>query len=65
MSTGGINNQYQVNAISTGRNNEIVIEGVGATARLKGVDNMVGGEKFLVEVMEIDPEKGLLNVRLA
>jgi len=65
MSTGGINNQYQVNAISTGRNNEIVIEGVGATARLKGVENMVGGEKLLVEVMEIDPEKGLLNVRLA
>eukprot|EP00804_Cyclotella_cryptica_P004125 CCRYP_016850-RA/>CCRYP_016850-RA protein AED:0.41 eAED:0.41 QI:0/0/0/1/0/0/2/0/266 len=54
-----------VNAISTGRNNEIVIEGVGATARLKGVGNLVGGEKLLVQVMDIDPEKGWLDVRLA
>eukprot|EP00804_Cyclotella_cryptica_P004121 CCRYP_016851-RC/>CCRYP_016851-RC protein AED:0.21 eAED:0.21 QI:994/1/1/1/1/0.66/3/181/721 len=65
ISTGGINNQRQVNAISTGRNNEIVIEGVGATARLKGVGNLVGGEKLLVQVLDIDPEKGWLDVRLA
>jgi hypothetical protein len=64
QSTGGINNQRQVKAISTGRNNEIVLEGVGVTTRLKGVGNLVGGEKLLVQVTELDPEKGLINVRL-
>ena len=35
--TGGIQNQRQVKAVSTGHNKEVVIIGVGATGRCKGV----------------------------
>ena len=64
ISTGGIDNQRRVKAISTGRNNEVVIEGVGATARLIGAANLEGGKRMIVQVIQIDPEKGLLDVRL-
>ncbi|KAL7537503.1 hypothetical protein ACHAXR_007856 [Thalassiosira sp. AJA248-18] len=64
-STGGIQNQQQVKAVSTGHNNEVVILGVGATARCKRVKGTLkSGEKLLVEVSTIDPEKGVLDVLL-
>ena len=64
MSTGGINNKRQVKAISTGRNNEIIIEGAGATTRLKGSGNLVGGKRMVVNIIRIDPDKGILEVSL-
>jgi hypothetical protein len=64
-STGGIQNRRQVKAVSTGRNNEVLILGVGATGRCKGVRGALkGGEKLLVQVDSIDPEMGLLEVTL-
>ena len=64
-STGGIQNQRQAKAMSTGRNNEVVILGAGATARCRGVKGTLrSGEKMLVRVDEIDPEAGVLNVSL-
>lgn len=63
-STGGIDGERKVRAISTGRNNEIVIEGVGATTRLKGVASLDGGKKMVVQVVGIDPERGFLDVIL-
>ena len=64
-STGGIQNMRQVKAMSTGRNNEVVIIGAGATARCRGVKGTLkSGEKLLVQVVNIDPEKGVLDVKL-
>jgi hypothetical protein len=64
-STGGINNRRQVKAMSTGRNNEVVIIGLGATGTCKGVKGILkSGEKVLVHVDRIDPEVGLLEVTL-
>jgi hypothetical protein len=54
-----------VKAISTGRNNEIVLEGVGATTRLKGIASLDGGKRIVVEVVKLDPEKGVLECRIA
>ncbi len=64
-STGGINKKQQVKAISTGHNNHVVVIGVGATARCRGVKGTLkGGEKVLVQVIDINPEKGVLDVKL-
>ena len=50
-STGGIQNRRQVKAVSTGHNNEVVIIGVGATGRCKGVrGTLKSGERLLVQV---------------
>lgn len=64
-STGGIHNQQQVKAMSSGHNNEVIILGVGATARCKGVKGTLkSGQKVLVQVDKIDPEAGLLDVSI-
>ena len=64
-STGGIRNRRQVKALSTGRNNEVVLIGVGAIGKLKGVrGTLKSGEKLLVQVNSLDPEVGLLDVTL-
>ena len=64
-STGGIHNQHQVKAVSTGHNNEVVILGIGATAKCKRVHGTLrSGEKILVQVDNIDPDSGLLEVSL-
>ncbi|KAL3823745.1 hypothetical protein ACHAXA_004838 [Cyclostephanos tholiformis] len=61
-STGGV---QKVKAVSTGRNNEVVILGVGATGTCKKIRGaMKTGEKLLVQVERIDPEMGLLEVTL-
>jgi phosphoribosylformimino-5-aminoimidazole carboxamide ribonucleotide (ProFAR) isomerase len=63
-STGGIQNRRQVKALSTGRN-EVVIIGVGAVGKVKGVrGTLKSGEKMLVQVNSLDPEVGLLEVTL-
>jgi len=65
-STGGIKNQHKVKAVSTGHNNEVVIVGVGATAKCKGVKGtLASGEKLLVQVDKINPEMGVLDVLVA
>ena len=54
-----------VPAISTGRENEVVISGVGATAKCKGVNGTLKpGERVMVHVKKLDPEKGRLSVAL-
>ena len=54
----------KLKAVSTGHNNEVVILGTGAVTRCRGVKGtMKGGQKLLVEVTTIDPERGLLDVR--
>lgn len=64
-STGGIQNRRQVKAVSTGRNNEVVILGVGATGLCKSVKGALkSGDMLLVQVDRIDPEMGLLEVSL-
>lgn len=52
-------------ALASGHNNEVVILGTGAIARCRGVKGSLKvGQKLLVEVVAIDPEKGLLDVSL-
>ena len=56
----------KLKAVSSGHNNEVVILGTGAVAKCRGVrGTMTGGKKVLIEVVSIDPEKGLLDVRLS
>ena len=55
-----------VRALSTGRENEVVLEGIGLTVKCAGVDGTLKpGEKVLVHVVKLDPEKGQLRVKLA
>lgn len=61
----GNKRQQRMRATSTGRNNEVVILGVGAIGLCKGVKGMLkSGEQVLVKVDKIDPEMGLLHVSL-
>lgn len=65
-STGGIRNRNQVKALSTGHNNEVVILGVGAKAKCKGVKGTLkSGEKLIVRVDNIHAKMGVLDVTLA
>jgi len=55
----------KLKAVSTGHNNEVVILGTGAVARCRGVKGTLeGGKKLLIEVITIDPERGVLDVSL-
>jgi len=55
-----------VKAISSGRENEVVILGNGATAKCAGIKGSLGpGEQVLVKVTHLDAEKGILKVVLA
>ena len=50
---------------STGHNNEVVIIGVGATGKCKGIrGTLKSGERLLVQVDRIDPVSGMLEVML-
>ena len=52
-----------VPAVSTGRGNEVVITGVGALAKCKGVTGTLKpGEKILVKVLKIDENSGNVAV---
>jgi len=53
-----------VPAIGTGRGNEIVIIGNGATARCMGAKTIGAGEQILVDVKKLHPAHDLLNVTL-
>lgn len=54
-----------VPAISTGRENEVVITGLGAIAKCKGVEGTLKpGDRLMVKVQKLDPEKGSLSVIL-
>jgi hypothetical protein len=54
-----------VPAISTGRENEVVISGVGAVAKCKGVEGTLKpGDRVMVQVQLLNPEKGSLSVIL-
>ena len=55
-----------VRALSTGRENEVVLEGIGLTVKCAGVDGTLKpGEMVLVHIVKLDPEKGQLRVELA
>jgi ribosomal protein S1 len=52
-------------AVTTGRGNEVVITGVGALAKCKGVNHTFQpGEKLQVQVHKIDVDSGNLSVTL-
>ena len=58
-------NNRPVPAISTGRENEVVIAGIGATAKCQGVKGTLRpGDRVMVQVNNLDPERGSLSVRL-
>lgn len=58
-------NKNAVKAISTGRENEVIIVGSGAVAKCKDVKGSLNmGENLFVKVTKLDPEKGSLSVRL-
>lgn len=49
-----------VAAISTGRENEVVISGVGAAAKCRGVKGTLKpGDRLMVQVTKLDPERGI------
>jgi hypothetical protein len=51
--------------MSTGRENEVTIEGIGAIAKCKGVaGTLKPGAKVNVMVEKLNPEKGILVVTL-
>ena len=55
-----------VRALSTGRENEVVLEGIGLAVKCSGVDGTLKpGEKVLVHIVKLDPVKGQLRVKLA
>ncbi len=57
----GVNQPIQ--AVSTGRENEVAIVGVGAVAKCRGVDgSLAPGERIMVRVLALDSEKGSLAV---
>jgi hypothetical protein len=54
-----------LSAVSTGRENEVAIEGIGAIAKCKGVaGTLKPGAKVNVTVDKLNPEKGILVVTL-
>ena len=54
-----------VPAISTGRENEVVITGLGAIAKCRGVKGTLKpGDRVMVKVQKLDPERGSLSVKL-
>ena len=66
IGTNGSGNKQVVRALSTGRENEVVLEGIGLTVKCTGVDGTLKpGEKCLVHIVKIDPVKGQLRVKLA
>jgi hypothetical protein len=61
----GRNNGPVVPAISTGRENEVIITGLGAIAKCQGVEGTLKpGDRLMVKVRKLDPEKGRLQVIL-
>ena len=59
-------NNKIVPAISTGKANEVVISGVGAIAKCKGVKGTLKpGDQVMVKILKVDAETGSLSVTLA
>ena len=66
LSALGNSNQRVVPALSTGKQNEVVISGLGIAVKCKGVKGTLkGGERVLVEITELNAEKGILKVHLS
>lgn len=58
-------NDRPVPAMGTGRENEVVILGVGSVAKCRGVKgSLKPGAQILVKVRKLDVEKGILSVSL-
>jgi hypothetical protein len=61
----GGSKQYVVPALSTGKQNEVVISGLGLVVKCGGVKGSLnGGKRLMVKVVELDSRKGLLRVEL-
>ena len=64
--SGTSSKKQAIRALSTGRENEVVLEGIGLTVKCAGVDGTLKpGEKVLLHIVKLDPEKGKLRVKLA
>ena len=56
-------NDGPVPAMSTGKGNEVVILGIGATASCQGMRGTLGpGKEMFVEVQSIDERSGKVSV---
>jgi len=65
QSGSNFDEQNVVQALSTGRENEVAILGTGAVAKCRGVKGSLKlGEQVLVKVLKLDPEKGIISIKL-
>lgn len=63
---GGGRKRRIVKATSTGRENEVVLEGIGVAVKCLGVDgSLKPGEKVLVNIVTLEPSKNRVRVELA
>ena len=66
LATMGVSSgNNKVQAISTGRENEVAVLGSGAVAKCRGVKGSLKlGEQVMVEILKLEPEKNILRVKL-
>lgn len=65
LSAIGDQNQHIIPAISTGKNNNVVISGLGLIVQCGGVQgSLKGGDQVMVEITKLDPDNGILKVNL-
>lgn len=63
LSQGGSDQEFQ--AMSTGRQSEVVILGFGAVASCRGINGTLKpGEKVMVSIRQVDPTTGKVSVML-
>ncbi len=61
----GNSKQRVVPALTTGKQNQVVISGLGLIVKCDGVNgSLKGGKRVLVQVTELNVEKGILKVNL-
>jgi hypothetical protein len=61
---GGNSDQF-VRAMATGRQNEVIISGVGTVVKCKGVEGTLSpGERVIVEIVKLNAEEGRISVKL-
>jgi hypothetical protein len=62
--SGGISGKF-VRAMATGRQNEVIISGVGTVVKCKGVEGTLSpGERVIVEIIKLNSEEGRISVKL-
>jgi hypothetical protein len=62
--SGGVSGKF-VRAMATGRQNEVIISGVGTVVKCKGVEGTLSpGERVVVEIIKLNSEEGRISVKL-